>query len=118
MDKPGANRLDNLFREQFHDHEIAPQEDYWPYLEKSLNRMSFFRFGWRHINIYNVSIGLLAIAIPIIYFLWPKEETIAPETPKLREKGENTIGVDSFQTKKKTVSIEEVVKEKKEQKML
>lgn len=114
MDKHRANSLDDLFREQFHDHEIAPEEDYWPYLEKSLNRLSFFRFGWKHINIYNVSIGLLAIAIPVLYFLWPQEETILPEEPRKPEEKETIFGVDSFQTKKKSISIEEAAAAKKE----
>ncbi len=68
------DKLDNLFREKFQDHEISPAEDYWPYLEKSLDKISFYKFGWKHINIYTISAGALLVALPLFYFLFPKQE--------------------------------------------
>jgi cytoskeletal protein RodZ len=69
LDKLKADKIDNLFREKLQDIEISPSENYWPYLEKSLNKLSFFKFGWKHVNVYNASVGLLAVILPAIYFL-------------------------------------------------
>ncbi len=82
MDKLKADKLDNLFREKLQDCEISPEENYWPYLEKSLDKVSFFKFGWKHINIYNSSVGLLAILLPAIYFFnQPSENKSDKGTP-------------------------------------
>jgi hypothetical protein len=80
LDKLKADKLDNLFREKLQDCEISPEENYWPYLEKSLDKLSFFKFGWEHINIYNTSVGLLAIILPTIYFFNQPSESKSDKT--------------------------------------
>jgi hypothetical protein len=82
LDKNRANKLDQLFQEKLQEHEISPEEDYWPYLEKNLSKISFYKFGWKHINIYNLSLGVLLLAIPVIYALFQSnKKTTDPSYP-------------------------------------
>ncbi|HVD96678.1 MAG TPA: hypothetical protein VNB90_00650 [Cytophagaceae bacterium] len=77
-----VNKLDQLFREKLQHHELAPEEDYWPYLEQELSKPSFYKFGWKHINIYNTSLAVLLLLIPLFYFLSkPEEKKQTPPTP-------------------------------------
>ncbi len=122
MDKHRADKLDQLFKENLQNHEISPEEDYWPYLEKSLDKLSFYRFGWKHINIYNTS--ALVLLIPALYFLFRTQEpTYVPASPQqhttdtildtIAPKEDQTTSTDNIQTisKKKTEPV--VVKEAK-----
>ena len=49
--------------------EIPLEEDYWPLIEKSLSEppTSFYKYGWKHINIYNLSSALLILLLGSIY---------------------------------------------------
>jgi len=69
LDKFSADKLDNLFREKLTDMEIPLEEDYWPGIEKGLGKLPFYKFGWKHLNIYNVSASLLALLITFTLLL-------------------------------------------------
>ncbi len=81
MEKHKADKLDLFFQEKLQNHEISPEEDYWPYLEKGLDKAAFYKFGWKHINIYNVSLGVLAILTALLFSLLktPEQETQQPQ---------------------------------------
>ena len=74
--------------------EIPLEEDYWPLIEKDLNNppTSFFRFGWKHFNIYNLSSALLILLLGCFYFLRSDEK---PQKEKISAPANNIIQGDS-----------------------
>ena len=73
--KNESHKLDDLFKEKLSDMEIPLEEDYWPYIEQkvSVQPSSFYKFSWKHINIYNSSVLLLLIGA-VCFFNIPKEQ--------------------------------------------
>lgn len=120
MNNQRANKLDHLFQEKLQDHEISPDEDIWPYLEKNLNKTSFYKFGWRHINIYNISVGILLLLIPFLYFFLKtdRKDTI-PAQPK-QEISDSIKSSTSVQNKPEPIeaTAQPIQKKQKKQKTL
>lgn len=83
MKEQSANKLDKLFKEKLQHAEISPEDNYWPFIEQKINKPSFLKFGWRHINIYNLSVGLLLLLVSILYFFksQPKENKLPTTSP-------------------------------------
>jgi hypothetical protein len=119
LDKQKADRLDNLFREKLQDFEISPAEDYWPYLDKSLDKISFFKFGWKHLNIYNTSVGLLSVILPVVYFLnqapenkSDKQIPVYADSISAPEKSEDTLILNSEESTVRKKEIFSPIKRK------
>jgi hypothetical protein len=71
------HKIDKLFKEKLSNTEIPLKEDYWPLIEKNIASHSFYRFGWKHINIYNSSFLLLLVLLgSIILFNRPEKPEI------------------------------------------
>jgi hypothetical protein len=78
LDKFSADKLDNLFKEKLTDMEIPLEEDYWSGIEKGLDKLPFYKFGWKHLNIYNISTVLLALLISFLLFFNQEEKKDQP----------------------------------------
>lgn len=112
MKEQSANKLDKLFKEKLQHAEISPEDNYWPFIEQKINKPSFLKFGWRHINIYNLSISILLISFAVLLLTEtkPKENPTPIDTiqnPSSMElKGNPTLGnplnLKSENSKKKT----------------
>lgn len=102
MEKQG-HKLDNLFKEKLSDMEIPLEDDYWPFIEKSLDApiSSFYKFGWKHFNIYQLSISLLLLFGTVYLLNKPKEKEIVPSNTTIEKLpiGNNSDNSDTPQPK-------------------
>ena len=82
-----GHKLDNLFKEKLSDMEIPLEEDYWPLIEKSLDApvTSFYKFGWKHFNIYQLSISILLLFGTVYLLNKPKEQVAVPINPTIEQ---------------------------------
>jgi hypothetical protein len=75
MKEKGYINIDQLFGSRLKDHTFEPDPEQWDRLSMSLDRMRFFRFGFRHFNIYySILIGITTafFLFMVIYSLLKK----------------------------------------------
>ncbi len=88
--KEKEHKIDKLFKEKLSNMEIPLEEDYWPLIEKNINpSSSFYRFGWKHFNIYSSSFILLLALIGALFLIDKpeKKETEKTTTPFIENNG-------------------------------
>jgi hypothetical protein len=51
------NQLKNLLQQSFDNHEVIESQSSWGKLSRRLSFQNFLKFGTKHINIYNTSLG-------------------------------------------------------------
>jgi hypothetical protein len=69
------SQLKNLLHQSFDSHEVGNENDGWDKISKRLSVQNYFKFGTRHVNIYNTSLGVGILSVLFFSFFTNESKT-------------------------------------------
>ncbi|HWZ22277.1 MAG TPA: hypothetical protein VNW06_06455 [Cytophagaceae bacterium] len=70
--------LEELLRKKLGNLQEAPSEDYWHAIDKGISKARFYKFGWKHFNIYTtaIAVGILVVSVALLLFSSSKKGSV------------------------------------------
>ena len=96
-ENPKKYDLEELLKKKLGNFQEEPSESYWDDIDKGLSKARFYQFGWKHFNIYFLTIAVCTLLIGIVLLLFSfnsKNNDPVQSSEKNKTEIENKLPVD------------------------